>query len=168
MAEDPTVTGASDQLITELIRFSRLAARMKAMLSQHDPGGDQSALLLLGPLMQEGPLRVTDLAELRYADPSTVSRQAAQLVRTGLVRREADPVDGRASRLALTAAGQATCRRMQAARRDFVDGALRDWPAERVALFTDLFRDFNSSVEAYRPGACAVDPAGSPPIQESP
>lgn len=167
---DDTLASASDQLIIELNRFARLTARMKAMLAPDGSGTDQSALLLLGPLLHQGPLRVTDLAEMRYADASTVSRQAAQLVRAGLVRREADPGDGRACRLALTAAGEAACRRMHAARRDAVVGVLRDWPADRVALFTDLFRDFNSSVEAYRPGGsttCPTGPAGAIPTQES-
>lgn len=161
MPEPPDPALAADELIGELIRFARLSARMKAMLSHHDGGADQSALLLLGPLLHEGPLRVTDLAEIRYTDPSTVSRQAAQLVRAGLVRREADPVDGRASRLALTDAGRDACRRMHLARRDAVSTVLRDWPTERVALFTDLFREFNSSVEAYRPTAptCPAGPA---------
>jgi DNA-binding MarR family transcriptional regulator len=95
-----------------------------------------------------GPMRVTDLAGLKQADPSTVSRQVAQLVKAGLARREADPVDGRASRLAVTEAGMVACQHVHEARHALLSKALRDWPPERVAAFADLFHEFNSSVEA--------------------
>jgi DNA-binding MarR family transcriptional regulator len=165
---DPAET--TEALIVELVRFARLTGRMRAMLSRDESTTDQSTLLLLLPLLHEGPLRVTDLAELKHTDPSTVSRQAAQLVRSGLVHRQADPVDGRASRLALTPAGESACRRLLTARRDAVAGALGDWPTARVALFTELFREFNSSVEAHQlpgpmgcPGNRPVAPAATPP-----
>ena len=162
-------TEAVERLATELVRFGRLSMRMRAMLSRDDTGADHSALLLLIPLRHEGPMRITDLAEIKQADPSTVSRQAAQLVRAGLVRREADPVDGRASLLALTPAGEAACERLRAARLDMISTALGDWPDEQVARFTELFRQFNSSVEAYqrdRAPAMAAGPIGAEPTQE--
>ncbi len=172
---------AADQLITELVRFARLSSRMKAMFSIDELGAEHSALLLLFPLLHEGPLRIRDLAEMKRADPSTVSRQAAQLVRAGLVRREADPADGRASRLALTPVGEAACERLRAVRRKAVSTALSDWPDERIAAFTELFHQFNTSVEAHQrtsapatsdtatgPAAgTATGPAAAEPIQES-
>ena len=139
---------AGGRLAEELVRFARLGARAKGMLHVGDFGAEFSALMLLFPLRHLGPLRVTDLAEVKGADPSTISRQATQLVKAGLVRREADPADGRASRLAVTAEGLAACGRLQAARNALISDALRDWPADRVRLFTDLFAEFNSSVEA--------------------
>ena len=139
------------RLAGELVRFARLGGRAKSMLysGAGDQGADVSALMLLFPLLHMGPLRVTDLAEVKQADPSTVSRQAAQLVKAGLVRREADPADGRASRLAITPAGESTCHRVKSARQALISEALRDWPADRIAAFADLFNDFNSSIEAH-------------------
>jgi DNA-binding MarR family transcriptional regulator len=104
--------------------------------------------MLLFPLCHQGPMRVTDLAELKGADPSTISRQAAQLVKAGLVRREADPGDGRASQLAATELGWAARARLRDARQEMLTRALEHWPAETVRVFTDLFEEFNSSVEA--------------------
>ncbi len=172
MAEDAGSV-ATDELITELVRFARLSSCMKAMLSGDDTGAEHSALLLLFPLLHEGPLRVRDLAEIKHADPSTVSRQTAQLVRAGLVRREADPADGRASRLAITPTGEAACERLRAVRHEAVSKALRDWSDERIAAFTDLFRQFNSSVDAYRHDRApamtdtTTNPAGTGPIEEN-
>lgn len=158
---------ATSRLAGELVRFARLGGRAKSMLYSGvgDHGADASALMLLFPLLHMGPLRVTDLAEVKQADPSTVSRQAAQLVKAGLARREADPADGRASRLAITPEGEGACRRVQAARHAMITQALQDWPADRVATFAELFHEFNSSVEAHLrsdPATPATTGTGSP------
>jgi len=140
---------ATTRLADELVRFVRLGARAKGMLNTGDLGAEFSALMLLFPLRLMGPMRVTDLAEVKQADPSTISRQVAQLVKAGLARREADPIDGRASRLAVTEAGIFACEQLQAARHAHLSKALGNWPAERVAAFAGLFEEFNSSVEAH-------------------
>src|SRR4051812_37357119 len=104
------------RLADELMRFVRLGARAKSMLNTESHGAEFSALMLLFPLRHLGPLRVTDLAEVKKADPSTVSRQVAQLVKAGLARREADPEDGRASRVAVTDTGLSACAQLHEAR----------------------------------------------------
>ena len=139
---------AEARLADEIVRFFRLGARAKGMLNSGDLGAEFSALMLLFPLRFLGPMRVTDLAEAKQADPSTVSRQAAQLVKAGLVRREADPADGRASRLAITEDGLAACRKLHDAREAFLAEVLGSWPAERVEAFVELFIEFNTAVEA--------------------
>ena len=145
MLEQDDATG---RLAGELVRFARLGARAKGMLNTSDLGAEFSALMLLFPLRHLGPMRVTDLADVKQADPSTISRQVAQLVKAGLARREADPVDGRASRLAVTDTGLAACQRLQETRHALLSQALSDWPPERITAFADLFTEFNSSVEA--------------------
>jgi DNA-binding MarR family transcriptional regulator len=140
------------------VRFARLGGRAKGMLNVGELGAEFSALMLLFPLRHMGPMRVTDLAEVKQADPSTVSRQAAQLVKAGLARREADPVDGRASRLAVTDAGMEACARLADARHALVSRALAGWHPERVEQFAGLFADFNSSVEALLRSDSAARP----------
>lgn len=142
-AEDGTA-----RLADEIIRFIRLGARAKSMLNTGEFGAEFSALMLLFPLRFMGPLRVTDLAEVKQADTSTISRQAAQLVKAGLARREADQDDGRATRLAITPAGITASERIHETRLALLGEALGDWTPERVATFADLFREFNGSIEA--------------------
>jgi DNA-binding MarR family transcriptional regulator len=149
---------ATSRLADELTRFVRLGARAKGMLNPGDLGAEFSALMLLFPLRFMGPMRVTDLAEFKQADPSTISRQVAQLVKAGLARREADPVDGRASRLAVTEAGLSACEQLHEARQAQLSKALSDWPAERIASFAGLFEEFNSSVEALLRSDSAATP----------
>lgn len=146
------------RLADEIVRFIRMGTRFRGMLKTGDLGAEFSALMLLPPLLASGPMRVTDLAEIKQADPSTISRQVAQLVKAGLARREADPGDGRASRLAVTEAGAAACERLRAARVALLGDALSEWPAERITAFTDLFEEFNSSIEAL----LRTDSAASP------
>jgi len=153
-----TEQDAAGHLAGELVRFARLGARAKGMLNVGELGAEFSALMLLFPLRHMGPMRVTDLAEVKQADPSTVSRQAAQLVKAGLARREADPADGRASRLAVTEAGMAACARMADARHALLSRALEDWPPERVEQFAGLFAEFNSSVETLLRSDSAARP----------
>ncbi|HEU4350176.1 MAG TPA: MarR family transcriptional regulator [Actinoplanes sp.] len=147
---------ATSRLAGELVRFARLGARAKSMLNIGDLGAEFSALMLLFPLRHLGPMRVTDLAEVKQADPSTVSRQAAQLVKAGLARREADPVDGRASRLAITETGLAACGRLAEARHALLSRVLSDWPSDRIDTFAGLFAEFNSSVEERLRGDSAA------------
>ena len=142
-------TTATDQLAGELVRFARFTARAKSMLSSGESAADFSALMLLFPLRDEGPMRITRLAEIKQADASTVSRQAAQLVKTGLARRTADPDDGRATRLAITDAGLATCARLRDARNSFLSEALGSWSAGQIEAFAGLFNEFNSLIEAH-------------------
>ncbi len=144
----PDADTAIAALTSELVRFARLGARARGTLSVGDLGAEFSALMLLFPLRHMGPMRVTDLAEVKQADLSTVSRQAAQLVKAGLARREADPGDGRASRLAITDTGLAACQQLHEARHALLSRVLSDWPPERVDAFAGLFAEFNSSVEA--------------------
>jgi DNA-binding MarR family transcriptional regulator len=155
MDQDHTASG---RLAGELVRFARMGVRAKGMLNVGDLGAEFSALMLLFPLRHLGPMRVTDLAEVKQADPSTVSRQAAQLVKAGLARREADPADGRVSRLAVTEAGLAAVAQLAEARNELIERVLQDWPAERVDMFTSLFAAFNNSVEALLRSDSAATP----------
>ncbi|MEU4419398.1 MarR family transcriptional regulator [Actinoplanes sp. NPDC024001] len=146
------------RLADEIVRFIRMGTRFRGMLKTGELGAEFSALMLLLPLRSSGPMRVTDLAELKQADPSTISRQVAQLVKAGLARREADPEDGRASRIAVTETGEAACERLRAARVALLGEALSDWPADRISAFAGLFEEFNSSIEAL----LRTDPIASP------
>jgi DNA-binding MarR family transcriptional regulator len=162
---DPARVSGASRLADELMRFVRLGSRAKGMLNidAGNLGAEFSALMLLFPLRFHGPMRVTDLAEIKRADPSTVSRQAAQLVKAGLARREADPEDGRASRLAVTEAGLSACAKLHDAREALVADVLSDWPAERVDVFTDLFAQFNTAVETRLRGV----PTATPPRENA-
>jgi DNA-binding MarR family transcriptional regulator len=101
---------------------------------------------------------VKDLAVCCALDPSTVSRAVAALVREGLVRRAADPADGRASTLTLTPHGRAALDETNDWYERHLAAALKDWSTEDVAAFTaflgrfadDLMNHHDKTLEAAR------------------
>ena len=76
--------------------------QLAASRSTSGDGVEWAAYGLLFQLVNDGPRRSSALAETACVDPSTVSRQVAQLVKAGLVERQSDPEDGRASLLVAT------------------------------------------------------------------
>ncbi|HST67441.1 MAG TPA: MarR family transcriptional regulator [Mycobacteriales bacterium] len=139
---------SEEQLATAVSQLMRLMHPVKAAAAREAGGGvghDRSAMLLLFPLMR-GPLRPGALAEASFADPSTISRQVAELVRRGLVRREPDPSDGRASLLAITDAGRDVCERLRTLRRDLLATAVDGWTDDELATFASLLNRFNGAL----------------------
>jgi DNA-binding MarR family transcriptional regulator len=139
---------SEEQLATEVSRLMRLMHPVKAAAAREAGNGvghDRSAMLLLFPLMR-GPLRPGALAEASFADPSTISRQVAELVKRGLVQREPDPSDGRASLLAITDAGREVCERLRSMRRDLLAAAVDGWSDDELATFASLLSKFNGTL----------------------
>jgi DNA-binding MarR family transcriptional regulator len=145
---------AEEQLATEVSTLLRLIHPVKAAAAREGGAGlgqDRSAMLVLFPLL-EGPQRPGTLAELCHSDPSTISRQVAELVRRELVRREPDPSDGRASLLAITEAGREVCERVRALRRELLAAAVAGWTDDELDTFAALLSRFNGALAAaYRP-----------------
>jgi DNA-binding MarR family transcriptional regulator len=138
---------SEEQLATEVSTLLRLIHPLKAAAREGTSvvGHDRSAMLLLFPLMQ-APQRPGALAELAHADPSTISRQVAELVRRGLVQREPDPSDGRASLLAITDAGRDVCVQVRRLRRELLASAVAEWDDADLATFGDLLTRFNGAL----------------------
>jgi DNA-binding MarR family transcriptional regulator len=90
-----------------------------------------------------------DLAVRSALDPSTVSRAVAALVRLGMVRRTADPTDGRASYLALTDAGQASLSATTRWYDDLLADALTGWSPQELATFATMLRRFSDDVLSH-------------------
>jgi DNA-binding MarR family transcriptional regulator len=145
---------AGERLARQLFRLVRLIERSKAQATHHDREGEQqlerATFGLLVQLVDHGPMRTSALAEAVYSDVSTVSRQVNQLVAAGLVERQADPGDGRATLLAATEPGKACLTRARERRNERVAALVADWPqADREQLVTLLDR-FNTAFESTR------------------
>ena len=92
-------------------------------------------------------LRVTDLAELLAVDTPTVTRKVQQLERSGMVVRQTDPDDRRASRIRLTPAGRRTIERVRRARRAWLEQLLQDWDDDDLSVLADLLSCFAGDLE---------------------
>lgn len=107
---------------------------------------DPGSLWLLKTLAC-APLRVTELAASADLDPSTVSRQVAQLNRSGLVERTPDPADGRAHRLELTLQGRTRLDEAFRRRRALLSRSLRGWDPDDVERLGQLLRSFVNDIK---------------------
>ena len=147
---------AAPRIVTELgrqlARFGRAMVRYKA---QQTLSVGEAATAAYGLLFQlaERPQRAGALAEAVHADPSTVSRQVAQLVERGLVERQPDPADGRACVLVPTADGRHVIDVLRLRRDEHLAAVLRDWPAEDVQQLVGLLSRFITDFETARPPA---------------
>jgi DNA-binding MarR family transcriptional regulator len=98
------------ELADEFGRTAKLlGGRLTSRLAGHNLSMPRAQLLV--ELVRHGPLRITQLGSRIGITQGTASTLAEALVRDGLLERRADPQDGRATRLAVTAAGR---RRAQA------------------------------------------------------
>lgn len=86
------IAAVADRLIDLIREFNRARANL---LPAAQGDVEWPAQILLRSLSIEGPMRGSWLATYLQADPSTVSRHVASLVKQGLVERRADPEGGR-------------------------------------------------------------------------
>jgi DNA-binding MarR family transcriptional regulator len=132
--------------VIDMIRqFSGIKSRVTA-----GPDGDHSPMFLLVKLAHHGPKRASDLAELICADPSTVSRQVASLVKGGLLERRADPDDGRASILVPTELGRQRIEEYGRRRAVTMKPVIADWSAQDRQDLLRLLRKYTAGIETHR------------------
>ena len=124
--------------------FTRVGRRMKAK----QPGDtiDHSAHLVLFVLRCNGALRLSDLAGKMEIDASTASRHVRALEQAGLVRRSADPDDGRAFRVELTEQGTAEWEAASKRRMELLSQAMDGWTDTDIETFEKLMTRFAEGV----------------------
>jgi DNA-binding MarR family transcriptional regulator len=137
------VASVADSVI-DLLRTVR---RSKARLLAASDDVDSATQILLRTVETEGPMRASALAAGVQSDLSTVSRQVAALVTRGLLERRADPVDGRASLLVVTDAGEAVIAQHEHARTAFFEQVLSGWSPGELGQFVHLLERFTAAYD---------------------
>ncbi len=110
------------------------------------------AYLLLGSLQRRGPRRSSDLAEELGIDKGAVSRQVQQLCELGLIERTADPEDGRAQQITISAEGLRRLSVTYVQRRELLEGRLEDWTSSDLDDFVGGLARYNAGLEGTHPG----------------
>jgi len=108
---------------------------------------DRSAYTMLSRLWAQGPMTIGQLSEAFGLDASTVNRQTAVLLKSGLAERIPDPDGGLARKFRITDEGE---RRLDDERARAVEGLERvlvDWDAEDVTRFARYLERFNTDIE---------------------
>ncbi|MCX4916685.1 MarR family winged helix-turn-helix transcriptional regulator [Streptomyces sp. NPDC060011] len=142
-------TGLLETLQHEVAVFARRAEQTRlGGVGQVRNSMDRAAYLLLNRLDKEGPMGVKALAASMGIDSSTVTRQVAPLVDTGLVKRTSHPEDGRAVVLQLSPRGQSRLDEVRTSRRQLMAELTTGWEPEEREAFCSLLTRFNTALSA--------------------
>jgi len=148
-AEDST-DAALTAVEHQLSLLWRRARSVSQQLSrQVHPDMEPAAYGLLAVLRREGPIRLTELASCIGVGKPSVSRQVAFLESLGLVSKEADPLDGRAQSIRLTAKGEDKMHQVQDARREVFRERLSEWPTEDLQALAGFMAKLNAIYDGF-------------------
>jgi DNA-binding MarR family transcriptional regulator len=137
-----------ERALNTLFRLSRNFRFQEAVHNRSGFAVDRASYGVLARVGEHQPVRLSDLAHLLGVDVSTISRQVATLELRGLLTRSADPDDGRAVLLELTAPGQAYLRKLSAAWHDIVADSLIDWEPREIARFAGMIDRFVGNLDS--------------------
>jgi DNA-binding MarR family transcriptional regulator len=140
----PAVAAVADSFVTLVRNFMKVRAQMMAAAAEDV---EWTAHLILKSLANEGPMRSSTLAEHLHADPSTISRQVAALVRDGLIERKADPDDGRACLLLPTEAAGEILARHEQMHIAYFTSMLAGWSERDLNRFAGLLQRFTADYQ---------------------
>lgn len=122
---------ATEEIAAALVSVARAMTQVRVhetLCRQAGVEVDRLGSAVLFKLVSEGgDVRVTELAERLSIDAPAVTRKVQQLERAGLVRRQSDPADARASRIDVTATGRRTIDRLQHAQAQWMGELLAGW-----------------------------------------
>jgi len=144
LGNEPVVDDLAGAILDLVHTYLAIKARVTG------PEAEANPVFLLAKLVHGGPRRAGELAAVMAADPSTVSRQVAALVRQGMVERQADPEDGRASLLVPTAAGRRRVEEHRQRRETAIAPVVADWSSEDIGTLSTLLRRYCAGLDEHR------------------
>lgn len=135
----PTGEASDARLLTEAVTRLRRALRASIRTDYPWETLPMAQVELLQVLGEHSPARISDLAARQRLAPSTVSGLIGQMISAGLVARDVDPADRRASVVTLTDAGRNQLAAWTTAHERRMDAALAALDdAERGAIANAL------------------------------
>ncbi|WP_186759240.1 MarR family winged helix-turn-helix transcriptional regulator [Arthrobacter alpinus] len=115
-----------------------------ALARKVHPDLEPAAYGLLSVLMNQGGLRLTELAKYIGVGKPSVSRQISFLERLGLVSKLSDPSDGRAQLIVLTPAGISKMWALHAGRQEAFHSLLSHWDTAELTALATLLAKLNN------------------------
>ena len=156
----------------DISRISGIMARMRLLIGRRYIGrlaisragaglelSHLDMLSLVRRLSRVQEVTVGALAEQMRLDHSRVSRVVADLVKRGVLRREASQEDARRTLVALTDEGVAWLDRLNEVKHYVIGQILSDWSHEDLDLFAGLYERFVEKFEQHAATSETVDGA---------
>jgi DNA-binding MarR family transcriptional regulator len=148
---DDDAVGRIDDALNTLVRRTQGPRAQEQLSARAGLSLERAAYPLLRRISEAETVRTSDVATALSVDVSTVSRQVKQLELEGLVARNPDPSDGRASVLALTPAGHEALDRLRQARREVLSEVVAGWPAQERSTLAELICRLADDMVAHQP-----------------
>jgi len=130
--------------------FGELINRMRRLLSENadrvSPGMLPGAYKVFTTIVRRGRVSQSALADILVVDKGQLSRTVRELEQLGLIRREPDPDDGRASILSPTPLGLERLEAARAPQEDTLVNALADWPIDDIHNLARLLHALTTGV----------------------
>jgi DNA-binding MarR family transcriptional regulator len=127
---------------------SRRAARVRATHAGVELTG--AAQKVLRRAIEDGPIRISDLARRSHMSDAVVSRQVTVLENEGLVARVASPEDGRVAMVKPTASGRQVAGRLRRAADEIFQDALQRWSRKDLAKLAELIERLAGDLRSGR------------------
>ncbi|WP_058235583.1 MarR family winged helix-turn-helix transcriptional regulator [Devriesea agamarum] len=127
----------ASQVGHQLLRMARLMSAVKHRFVESGAASDQTHYPILFAL-NNGPKRLTTLADITHTDISTVCRHVARLETDGLVQKVRDPDDHRARLLDLTEDGRHLLSTWTLRRERLLNHLMGGWPEADIAQLASL------------------------------
>lgn len=115
---------------------SRRAAALRSARARLHLGGN--AQQVLRQVIENAPVRISDLADHVHMGMGAVSREVTALEQEGLVTRRESPDDGRVTLVHPTSEGRRAGGRLRRAADDIFQSHLADWSSRDLARLADL------------------------------
>jgi DNA-binding MarR family transcriptional regulator len=162
MTTEPLKKIAAFDRTDDITRISAIMGRMRLLIGRRYIGrlainragaglelSHLDMLSLVRRLSKMQEVTVGALAEQMRLDHSRVSRVVADLVKRGVLRREASQEDARRTLVALTEDGINWLDRMNEVKHEVIGQILSDWSHEDLELFAGLYDRFVEKFEQH-------------------
>jgi DNA-binding MarR family transcriptional regulator len=147
---DEDAVSRIDDALNTLVRRTQGPRAQEQLAARAGLPLERAAYPLLRRIGEGETVRTSAVAAALSVDVSTVSRQVKQLELEGLVSREPDASDGRASILTLTTSGHEALARARRARRELLAEVLAGWPEADRSRLADLICRLADDMVAYQ------------------
>lgn len=135
--------------------FGELINRMRRILTENaqrvSPGMLPGAYKVFTTIVRRGPISQSALADILVVDKGQLSRSVRELEQQGLIQRDPDPEDGRASILSATELGLERLDAARAPQENTLVNALEAWPLDDIHNLTRLLHALTGGVTPPRP-----------------
>ena len=128
-----------------MIRRVRRVIGVRAQMVH--PELQPASYLLLSSIAESGPVRASALVELFDTDKGAISRQVSHLIDLGLLVKEQDPADARASLVSVTDEAARRMADVVEHRHKLLDEGLSEWSDDQLDAFVADLGRYNAALD---------------------